>query len=711
MNNEFFNNNVETNGGEENIILAPPTELFDEANEIANNTSADEKYPFKLQYSANQKEHLQSMLKMVGAIIENEVGESNILFTRMNMAQLAFIKCLNYVERVRTDEGVNPFLAEETITTEVLETEMPSNLHVEMVAQQTTEPVKSTQSMAVDTSEVLSIVTEPIAAKADDSIAVAYVDCSSSPCDYPTNTSMETAKEIQVESFVSACICCPCAEQWFKFTVPQTKQYTICTSGSLDTVGTLYDCYGNYITEVDDISGKLNFRIVRTLTAGITYYVRVRLADNDTGCYTVNVTEKVFANYVTINKDSITLVKGVTYELPITPNYVYKGYNGAQRIPDLSVSITPSNTNEQKIWWYEQYGDVLDCSYGWDDDGDRYIHVTTTGTGTAKLYAVDWNENGKRDECMVTVVTPYVKQLQTLGGFSSEEATLIQSLYDKIDATFSSENRVVKAWKYARILSEISYDYTTSIAGFPFNRWDDVAGSVTTQEDRKTYFINTLGYTENQYNKLNEALVRNHQDANNNHNVIDFTHMQYALAARLAYTLNEDGILSNLGTGLYTGNYGIYNDEEISYLGGWFGDAILTNMYGVGQTVMKNDDYMSDLDAENIYRLIIQGYSAIDAANEYYSNMSSSNTRANIFLQYIPYNTVKEKIFYELIDAQLYASLANASNQGNIILINYYLDLIKNEKYHFDTIKANYYDTYNFLKSLNDRRLTMEEYP
>ena len=95
--------------------------------------------------------------------------------------------------------------------------------------------------------------------------------------------------------------------------------------------------------------------------------------------------------------------KGVTYELPITPNYTYKGYNGAQRIPGLSVSISPSNANEQKIWWWEQYGSVLDCSYGWDDDGDRYIHVTATSAGIAKLYAQDWNENGKRDECTVYV--------------------------------------------------------------------------------------------------------------------------------------------------------------------------------------------------------------------------------------------------------------------------------------------------------------------
>lgn len=75
-------------------------------------------------------------------------------------------------------------------------------------------------------------------------------------------------------------------------------------------------------------------------------------------------------------------------------------------------------------------GGVPESSYGWDNDGERYIHVTTTGIGTAKLYAQDWNENGNRDECSVTVITPYAKRLQDIGGFSSEETSLILSLYD-----------------------------------------------------------------------------------------------------------------------------------------------------------------------------------------------------------------------------------------------------------------------------------------
>ena len=228
-------------------------------------------------------------------------------------------------------------------------------------------------------------------------------------CSCHTNVDMLSAEEIEVEQLVIGSICCPGATQWFKFTAPKSGTYTIYTTGSLDTVGTLCDYCGDQIVEINDYApcGKINFRIIQDLVAGVTYYIKVRVRGDDIGDYTLKVTKNVLADYVTLSKDTITLEKGVRYELPITADYTYKGYKGAQRIPGLSVSINPSNANEQKIWWWEEYGDVLECSYGWDDDGDRYIHVKATGIGTAKLYAEDWNENGKWGECVVTVVTPY----------------------------------------------------------------------------------------------------------------------------------------------------------------------------------------------------------------------------------------------------------------------------------------------------------------
>ena len=690
----LINNNIEKNISNEDIILAPPVELLDEAKEIERNTTAEEKISFTLQYDSNQKEFLLSILQEAGAIVEAEDEKDHTFDTRMNMTQLAFVKRLDCVEKIMTNEGTNPFFMGKIKKNTSLDFE--ENVKR---ADENDASFAGATTYTVPTSDTIAMMAISEESEQVDSVAVASLAATTSCCPCPSNVTMATAKEISDESYTSGHISCPGSEQWFKFTATKTDYYTILTMGSLDTIGTLYDCSGNLLVEVDDYApcGRINFRIIRSLTAGETYYIKVRLHGNSIGSYTLRVTERMFANYVTINKSIITLEKDVLYELPITPNYTYKGYNGAQRIPGLSVSISPSNANEQKIWWWKQYGDVLDCSYGWDDDGDRYIHVTATEIGTAKLYAQDWNENGKRDECTVTVVTPYEKRLQDLAGFSNEATALILKLYNKVDNLFISENALQKAWRCARLLSEFSYN------SFSFN---DVAGSLTNQDNRQSYFMTTLGYTENEYTALSVALSNNHTDGN----TIDFTHLQYSLAARLAYTLDKDGLASNLGSQFKTGNWGIYSDEDISYLGGWLGDATLRNDGGTGVPIMKNDDYMSDLDAENVYRLLLQGYTSIDAMNVYYSNMNASNTRADMFLQYIPYSTVKQKIFYELIDAQLYIFLSNASSQGDIYMTNYWLNLINDEEYHFNEIKSKYSDTYDFLMSLNDRLPTIKHY-
>ena len=120
--------------------------------------------------------------------------------------------------------------------------------------------------------------------------------------------------------------------------------------------------------------------------------------------------------------------------------------------------------------------------------------------------------------------------------------------------------------------------------------------------------------------------------------------------------------------------------------------------------------YCADLDAENIYRKIIQGYSSVTAINLYYSGLSACHTRSDVFLNYISYSTVKDKVFYELVDKYLTLWMEQASQQGQTHLVNYYLNLINNEEYHWSTIKTNFPDTYDFLKSLNDRLSNISHY-
>lgn len=149
----------------------------------------------------------------------------------------------------------------------------------------------------------------------------------------------------------------------------------------------------------------------------------------------------------------------------------------------------------------------------------------------------------------------------------------------------------------------------------------------------------------------------------------DFTHMQYSLAARLAYRLNQDGVLSNI--------YTLSGNENVSYLAGWFGDATLTNN---GTTSFGNDDYMADLDAENIFRMVDSGTSSISAFNEYYNTLAiSPKNRATIFKTHLSYSTVESKVLSEL-------------------------------KKTLNDVKTSYPDTYDFLMSLKDDLAEIKHY-
>lgn len=345
----------------------------------------------------------------------------------------------------------------------------------------------------------------------------------------------------------------------------------------------------------------------------------------------------------------------------------------------LVANVCPENATNKSVIWSSSDESVATV-------GTYTGKVTAKKAGTTTITATTV-DGGYQDYITIYVHETYIDMLKNLCGFSNTEAHLIRSLYDKVNIEFASESAIMKAWRCARLLSMFNYD------GLP---WDNVAASVVSLKNAEEYFVNTLGYTTAEYNIIKNTIIEQHTDTS----TPDFSHMQYALAARLAYTLDEDDIWSNIFT--------ISTDENVSYLAGWLGDATLKENNGT--TSMANDDYCADLDAENVYRLIINGNSAINAMNSYYSNLTSSRTRADVFLQYISYDTVKEKVFMELIDMQLSLLMSSASEQGNFVLVQYYLDLINDEQYHWDTIKSNYPDTYDFLKSLNDGLANMGHY-
>lgn len=119
-----------------------------------------------------------------------------------------------------------------------------------------------------------------------------------SDCEGSTSNTMSTAIELSFNNWQSGTIACPHDEVWYKFVADAADahinggsgKYTICTQGSLDTMGYLYDATGCLITSNDDCNGGYNFGITANLTYGATYYVRVKAYSSNTGNYTIGVT-------------------------------------------------------------------------------------------------------------------------------------------------------------------------------------------------------------------------------------------------------------------------------------------------------------------------------------------------------------------------------------------------------------------------------------
>ena len=239
----------------------------------------------------------------------------------------------------------------------------------------------------------------------------------------------------------------------------------------------------------------------------------------------------------------------------------------------LSYSVYPVDATNQTVRWNSSNHDVAEV-------GSRNRKITAKHAGKTTI-TVTTDDGNFVASCEVTVISWYKYVLINLCGFSEAESDLIMSLYDRVDRIYSSDTNLERAWRCARVLSEFEYDNDKLI-----NKWDDVAGSITDLDNRQNYFIDTLKYTETEYAVIDTAIQRNHGDALEN-NYIDFAHMQYSLAARIAYTLNKDGFFANFGAGIYTCSYGIFTDEQISYLAGWLGDAVLTGPYGTGTAVRK----------------------------------------------------------------------------------------------------------------------------
>lgn len=261
----------------EELVLAPETTKSASIN-VEENLN-DEKYAFLVSYTPNYKDLLVIQLHSIGCLIKNTSDEFNAIIIKGTMAQLEVLKGLEYVERVEINT-TNTFEESSIIAKQLLFTDEEDDL-------------------TVKTSEKMDVSTENSLRLEEDSTDVSVMATSN-------GLSMSTAIPLTVATWKNGVIDCPCDVKWYKFTANASEahignakgEYTIYTSGSLDTIGRLYDSNGNQIGYSDDLYGNLNFSITAQLTYGATYYVKVNAYSNNTGSFRIVVGYTVASEFM-----------------------------------------------------------------------------------------------------------------------------------------------------------------------------------------------------------------------------------------------------------------------------------------------------------------------------------------------------------------------------------------------------------------------------
>ncbi len=106
----------------------------------------------------------------------------------------------------------------------------------------------------------------------------------------PNNTILQAYSVVPGGGAVNASFMDDEDTDWYKIHVPsENKLLRIYTESGLDTIMSLYDEAGEYITNDDDSGAHYNAQISEVLSPG-TYYIEVKELNDDTGSYSLFVT-------------------------------------------------------------------------------------------------------------------------------------------------------------------------------------------------------------------------------------------------------------------------------------------------------------------------------------------------------------------------------------------------------------------------------------
>ncbi len=290
----------------------------------------------------------------------------------------------------------------------------------------------------------------------------------------------------------------------------------------------------------------------------------------------------------------------------------------------------------------------------------------------------------------------FFQNIQDQYGFDDKTMKIMEEIYGKINDKYGDKGSQYVDWMFFRALSQVGGYDDDNFSGIKdaANIWKQGAGNAYHEESHKKFYINELGISEEDYEYLKYNLRMQHnissspdifnstcvegldddkrdswrnnmqtglglddlsdEDLQNQINGLynmynnkgDFSHMCYTLSG----CLNDDwGGVDNSWRKRHT--EGWESSDTRKDVIGWLGDAtIITDNQG---TSFGSDDYIADLDADNIYNRIDydNGVTAMDAFNNYYEDMANSGDsdfRGKEFLENNPYEVVQEKILDKL---------------------------------------------------------------
>lgn len=343
------------------------------------------------------------------------------------------------------------------------------------------------------------------------------------------------------------------------------------------------------------------------------------------------------------------------------------------------------------------------------------------------------------DSCVK--VEEFKNTLKAQFGFDDKTVSVLWNVYDAIQLKYAHLPQRERDWYFARSISQMAgynnklyYPLGENVAqvAIETHAWRKGAGWAYEYEieDEKNFFCGKLGISTEDYEYMRQMVRLQHlmvsdketyslvgaqnkrnkskeefeiwkekmsiatnveytdEEYLNYYNILyikmgdkgDFSHMLYTISAGLIDEGNEvDNKWINVGAGYMSWE----NKEERVDIAGWLGDAIYTG--DNDKVSFANDDFISDLDADNIIHRMPNGKTLIDNMTEYYKDISkrdADDVRISEFLSNNSYESILSSVLLRI-------DVADVNKDGV-----YSLEDIKNS----DT----YADTYKFLIRLKN---------